>query len=87
MGLSLLETNLLQFLWFRKPIYVITLDSEEVLPMHMQLAQDGTGAGILHLRGYTYLYQNCHDYGTYNNKMALFSASLMMDRTIPAVQI
>ena len=47
MGLSLLETNLLQFLWFRKLIYVITLDSEEVLPMHMQFTQDGIEAGIL----------------------------------------
>ena len=41
MGLSLLETSLLQFLWFRKLIYVITLDSEEVLSMHMQFIQDG----------------------------------------------
>ena len=48
MGLSLLETSLLQFCGLESLyVYVITLNTEEVLPMRTHFAQDGTRAGII----------------------------------------
>ena len=55
--------------------------------MRTQLAQDGTRAGILLLRGYTSLYQECHDYSMCIIELHCSLHHFMMDRAIPAVQM